>query len=247
MTSTPTRRLERELAGPGGLVVASMDEVGRGCLAGPVSVGVVVGHTSRRPPAGLRDSKLLSAPRREELAPAIRRWAAACAVGHAMSVEIDQIGIMAALRLAGRRAMAAVVGAGVVPDLVLLDGNYDWYSSRDLFAALEEEADPSTAHLGELRVVTRIKADLTCTGVAAASILAKVERDALMRREHLDDPRFGWDENKGYASPSHIAALAAHGPSPLHRTSWHLPGVVLGADGVPSVAGVGEPDGMMVP
>ncbi|WP_328587577.1 hypothetical protein [Serinibacter arcticus] len=108
----PTLRLERELAVAPGSLVAGMDEVGRGCLAGPVSVGVtVVDATSGRQPAGLRDSKLLAPAARERLLPPIRRWALACAVGHASPAEIDAIGIIAALRLAGHRAVAEVTRA----------------------------------------------------------------------------------------------------------------------------------------
>ncbi|WP_454294382.1 ribonuclease HII [Salana multivorans] len=254
----PTRRLERELAAdPTGVprVVAAMDEVGRGCLAGPVSVGVVVSDLLRRAPSGLRDSKLLPSTRREELVRPIRSWALACAVGHAEAEEIDRIGIMAALALAGRRALAQIRATGLTPSIVLLDGNHDWLTRQtDLFAAFEssegsspaassasssyETAAPRVAETdddeSQPRVVVRIKADMTCTGVAAASILAKVERDALMREAHAGDPRFAWDENKGYASPAHIAALAEHGPTPLHRRSWRLPGTGAG-------------DGMMVP
>lgn len=219
------RRLERELSAGNGAtprVVAGMDEVGRGCLAGPVSVGVVISDLERRAPAGLRDSKLLAPARREELVPAIHRWAVSHAVGHASPGEIDAIGIIAALRLAGHRALAAIAQAGHAVDVVLLDGNHDWLSPPDdLFGGLGEDlpALPRTP-----RVTTRIKADMTCTGVAAASILAKVERDGLMRGEHERDPRFDWAENKGYASPSHLAALGRHGATPTHRRSWNLPG-----------------------
>lgn len=258
----PNRRVERELAAdpaePTGrpLVVAAMDEVGRGCLAGPVSVGIVVSDLVRRAPSGLRDSKLLPSTRREELVRPIRSWALACAVGHAEAEEIDRIGIMAALALAGRRALAQIRATGLTPSIVLLDGNHDWLTRQtDLFAAFEssegsspaaassasssyETAAPRVAETdddeSQPRVVVRIKADMTCTGVAAASILAKVERDALMREAHAGDPRFAWDENKGYASPAHIAALAEHGRTPLHRRSWRLPGTGAG-------------DGMMVP
>lgn len=235
----PTLRLERELAEGGGLV-AGMDEVGRGCLAGPVSVGVtVVGTTTGRQPGGLRDSKLLPAAARERLCPPIRRWALAGAVGHASPQEIDRIGIIAALRLAGHRAVAEVTAAlGVAPAVVLLDGNHDWYTAPtdDLFAGFEQlddagpDVEPATVE--GPRVLTRIKADMTCASVAAASVLAKVERDAMMRAAHAGDPRFDWAGNKGYAAPLHIAALAEHGPTALHRRSWRLPGVVAADRGM---------------
>lgn len=233
---SPTRRLERELAldpaDPSAppRVVAAADEVGRGCLAGPVSVGIVVSDLVRRVPPGLRDSKLLPHERRAELVRPIRAWALACAVGHASAAEIDDVGIVAALGLAGRRALGAIHAAGIIPAVVLLDGNHDYLTRRlDLFAGFADPADPSAP--AEPRVVVRIKADVTCTGVAAASILAKEERDQLMRESHARDPRFSWDENKGYSTPAHIAALAAHGPTPLHRRSWRLPGTD-GEDGM---------------
>lgn len=229
----PTLRLERELAEGGGLV-AGMDEVGRGCLAGPVSVGVaVVATTTGRQPGGLRDSKLLPAAARERLCAPIRRWALAGAVGHASPEEIDRIGIIAALRLAGHRAVAEVTSVlGAAPSVVLLDGNHDWYTppTDDLFAGFDEVDDDGAAE--GPRVLTRIKADLTCASVAAASVLAKVERDAMMRAAHEQDPRFDWAGNKGYAAPLHVAALAEHGPTALHRRSWRLPGVVTADRGM---------------
>lgn len=234
MTSRPPNlRLELELA-PGDACVVGMDEVGRGCLAGPVSVGVVaVDASSRRQPAGLRDSKLLTPAARERLVAPVQRWARASAVGHASPAEIDAVGIIAALRIAGRRAVAQVTAAlGRAPDVVLLDGNHDWYSrpQGDLLALLAGDGEPADGGAADVeadepRVVTRIKADMTCASVAAASVLAKVERDALMRQAHEREPRYDWLANKGYASPSHIAALAAHGPSADHRRSWRLPGL----------------------
>jgi ribonuclease HII len=124
----PSLRLERQFLREGRTLVAGMDEVGRGSLAGPVSVGVlVVDAQTRTAPTGLRDSKLLSPAVREVLAPKVARWAVASAVGHAEPDEIDAIGIIAALRLAGRRALAQLP---VLPDLVILDGNHDWLSSK---------------------------------------------------------------------------------------------------------------------
>ena len=211
----PGLRLERELLRPGTELVAGVDEVGRGSLAGPVSVGIVVVDAQvRRPPTGLRDSKLLTPAARQALVPRIRRWAVAWSVGHASAPEIDAVGLTAALRLAGHRAYDALT---VRPHQVLLDGNYDWVSpptQADLFdVATPLESPP---------VKTRIKADLTCASVAAASVLAKTERDALMTQLSREYPAFGWDENKGYASPAHQAALADLGPCPLHRLSWRL-------------------------
>jgi ribonuclease HII len=206
----------------GARLVAGMDEVGRGSLAGPVSVGVVVVDASTRSaPRGVADSKLLTPLARTALLPSLRRWGLARAVGHASAAEIDAVGIIAALRLAGTRALAQVRTQVGPVDVVLLDGSHDWLSGptqQDLFAAVEPEEPPAP------RVLTRVKADRSCATVAAASVLAKCERDAMMVELAAQHPAYRWDENKGYASPEHVAALRAHGPSVLHRRSWRLPG-----------------------
>jgi len=122
--------------------------------------------------------------------------------------EIDSIGIIGALALAAARAINAT---GVRPDVVLLDGKHDWLS----------RVAP------QARVVTRVKADTSCAAVAAASIIAKVERDAHMVRLASEHPAYRWDSNKGYAAPEHVMALEHHGPTPVHRVSWRLPGTPL--------------------
>jgi ribonuclease HII len=197
-----------------------MDEVGRGALAGPVSVGVVViDETVRSAPIGVKDSKLLTERARTVLVPRIRRWAVAYAVGHASADEIDEVGIMVALRLAGTRALGSL---GLVPDLVILDGNHDWLTAPTevgLFA-FADASGPATPP-----VTTMIKADMKCSSVAAASVLAKVERDELMVRLGAEHPAYGWGLNKGYSAPDHMDALARLGPCELHRRSWRLPGV----------------------
>jgi ribonuclease HII len=171
----PSLRVERQLQRDGHRVLAGMDEVGRGALAGPVSVGVVlIDESCRSAPTGVKDSKLLTPAARVAMVPRIRRWALAHAVGHASPAEIDEIGIIAALRLAGCRALASI---DVQPDLVILDGNHDWLTAPDevgLFAFAGDDA-PRTPP-----VTTMVKADLKCSSVAAASVLAKVERDGLM-------------------------------------------------------------------
>ena len=219
----PSLRVERALQRDGHRVLAGMDEVGRGALAGPVSVGVVViDEGCRTAPQGVKDSKLLTPAHRERMVRPIRRWARAYAVGHSSPAEIDEIGIMGGLRLAGLRALAQVCDAGYVPDLVILDGNHDWLTPPDevgLFAYTHEGV-PSVPP-----VTTMIKADMKCSSVAAASVLAKVERDAMMVALHDDHPRYGWVENKGYAAPEHMSAIAEHGPCVLHRRSWRLPGM----------------------
>lgn len=216
----PSLRVERQFQRAGHRVLAGMDEVGRGALAGPVSVGVVlIDETVRSAPVGVKDSKLLTEKARRGLVPRIERWAVAHAVGHASPAEIDEIGLMAALRLAGLRALAAVP---VVPDLVILDGNHDW-----LTAPTDVGLFAFTADTGPVTppVTTMIKADLKCSSVAAASVLAKVTRDELMIGLGAEHPAYGWSFNKGYAAPEHMDALARLGPCDLHRRSWRLPGV----------------------
>jgi ribonuclease HII len=216
-SSTPTLRHERALLRDGYRWLAGIDEVGRGALAGPVTVGVVLVDLSvRTAPRGLRDSKLLNPELRQVLAPKIRRWAPHHAVGHASPDEIDTWGILRALRVAGERALAQLA---VAPDVVLLDGSYDWLTKPragepTLFD--DEDAWQPPAY----RVRTMIKADLRCAAVAAASVLAKTERDAWMVELARQHPGYGWEANKGYATPDHWAALDLHGPCRLHRRSW---------------------------
>lgn len=219
-TRRPTLRLERSLLRDGVTHLACADEVGRGALCGPVTIGmVVITLETRSAPVGVKDSKLLSPALRELLAPKVRRWATSWSVGHASAEEIDTHGIIAALRMAGHRAMA---GLSVTPDLVLLDGNHDYLSRPDQELLFDTVPDL----LPEVpRVVTAVKGDMRCAAVAAASILAKTERDAMMVQFAEQHPEYGWRENKGYSAPEHVDALRRLGPSPLHRTSWSLPGV----------------------
>jgi ribonuclease HII len=216
VSTAPTLRFERSLLRGGVTALACIDEAGRGALSGPVSVGaVVITAATRSAPAGVRDSKLLSAERRSELAPLIRAWTAH-AVGMASASEIDELGIVPAMRLAGRRAVAALA---VVPDAILLDGSHDYLSGppqRSLFDDTDGE-DPLPG------VVTKVKADLHCAGVAAASILAKTERDAVMAALGAEHPDYCWGDNKGYAAPEHLDALRRLGPTAHHRVSWRLP------------------------
>ncbi|KGN36749.1 ribonuclease HII [Knoellia subterranea] len=217
----PNLRVERALQRDGYRLLAGMDEVGRGALAGPVTVGVVViDETCRSAPQGVRDSKLLQPHVREAMVPRIRRWALAHAVGHASPAEIDEIGIIAALRLAGRRALAML---DVVPDLVILDGNHDWLTQPDEVGLLAFASDEG-AHTPP--VTTMIKADVKCSSVASASVLAKVARDRIMVDLAPEHPAYAWELNKGYSAPEHLDALRAMGPCDLHRRSWRLPGTM---------------------
>lgn len=224
-TTAPNLRLEKSFATAGHRYIAGCDEVGRGALAGPVSVGIVVVDLTATPALrGVRDSKLLLPAEREALVPRIRRWAVASAVGHASAEEIDALGLMGALWSAGSRAWATVLET-VAPDAVILDGNHDWLSARGqdpLFGTDGGVVAPVETAGCRAPVHTRIKADLTCLSVAAASVLAKVERDAMMVALAGDHPAFGWEVNKGYATEGHRTAIDAAGPTAYHRTSWRL-------------------------
>jgi len=222
--SDPSLRLERLLIRQGATLVCGMDEVGRGALGGPVSVGAVVIDGRTRALPGVRDSKALSADVRESLVPRIQAWAVSCSVGHASAAEIDANGLVAALRLAGRRALA---GLAVAPDAVILDGRHDWLSEAgqlSLLGSNEEVLLPP--------VTMRVKADVTCTSVAAASVLAKVERDAILTAMSHEFPGYGWASNKAYASEEHRQALVRLGPSAEHRRTWRL-GVGDADEGAP--------------
>ncbi len=230
MSAAPSLRFERELLRSRGIRwLASVDEVGRGALGGPVSVGVVlVDLDTRSAPSGVRDSKLLTPIARERMVPHLRRWAPAWAVAHASPAEIDALGILRALRLAGERAFAQLPHR---PDHVLLDGSYDWITrpAPTLFD------DGDDADLEALPVTMKVKADMSCSSVAAASVLAKTTRDALMVELAVEHPAYGWEINKGYASPEHMDALRRLGPCEQHRRSWAIPGgdrdpARLGAD-----------------
>jgi ribonuclease HII len=194
----PTHRVERSLrATTGAKVVAGVDEVGRGAWAGPVTVCAAVTGL-RRPPEGLTDSKLLTPRRRESLAGELRGWVTAHSLGHSSPEEIDAWGMTAALRMAAVRALEALP---VRPDAVILDGKHDYLGLP-------------------WRVRTVIKGDQSCVAVAAASVLAKVRRDAMMAELGTAHEDFAFAENAGYPSPVHRAALAELGPTPYHRLSW---------------------------
>jgi ribonuclease HII len=215
-STTPSLRFERALLGSGARLLCSVDEVGRGALSGPVSVGMVLVDASvRTAPAGVKDSKLLTPERRRSVVPRIRRWAVGYSVGHASANEIDEIGIIGALRLAGHRALASL---GQQPDMILLDGSHDWLTPPTQESLFDEPAAVSVAP-----VITRVKADMTCASVAAASVLAKTERDDFMVALSQAHPDYRWHENKGYATPEHLEAIRLRGTCDQHRRSWRLP------------------------
>lgn len=194
----PTHSVERSLrATLGAKIVAGVDEVGRGAWAGPVTVCAAVTGL-RRAPDGLTDSKLLTVKRRNELSAVLVGWVNCHALGHASPEEIDDLGMTAALRLAATRALEALP---VRPDAVILDGKHDYLG-------------------GPWRVRTVIKGDQSCIAVSAASVIAKVRRDAMMAELGVGYAPFGFGDNAGYPSPVHRAALAELGPTPHHRLSW---------------------------
>jgi ribonuclease HII len=195
----PTLRVERLCWEAGDHVVCGIDEVGRGSWAGPVTVAAVVPPNSHL--SGVRDSKMLLPAERERCAKRVRDWAAAIGVGHASHQECDDLGMTLALRAAGNRALDQLAEQGFVPDRIVLDGNHDYFG------------------LGA-RVKTIVKGDASVLSVAAASVVAKVTRDAIMAEEAEHFPAYGFESNRGYPAPVHKCALAAYGPCAIHRRSW---------------------------
>ncbi len=193
----PTLRRERALWAKGIEVVAGLDEVGRGPLAGPVVAAVVVFAPGQRAIRGLRDSKELTAPAREAMADVIRARARAYGLGAASVREINRINIRRATALAMRRALARLP---VAPQHILIDGT-----------ALPELNAPHEP---------LVHGDARCQSIAAASVLAKCVRDRLMVLLARRYPAFCWDRNKGYATPQHLDALSDVGLTPHHRTTF---------------------------
>jgi ribonuclease HII len=193
------RTLENALRRYGFHRIAGVDEVGRGCLAGPVVAAAVVLDPERYI-AGIHDSKMVTALERERLYGVITRKALAWSVASAQPAEIDDINIHRASLEAMRRA---VMTLAPLPDLVLVDA----------------------FRIPELLMAQRgvLHGDRRCTAIAAASIVAKVTRDREMLVHHATDPRYGYDRHKGYATADHLAAVARHGYSTLHRRSFRPP------------------------
>lgn len=181
-----------------GAVVAGVDEVGRGAWAGPVTFAAIVLPHDRRM-YKLRDSKVLDPQRREELHARLMDFALAIGIGHATNAEIDRFGMSDAMRAAARRAVDALT---VRPDVVLLDGNWDMLAG---YGTRNERIVHGDAH---------------SASIAAASIVAKVTRDRLMTECAPVHAPYDFASNKGYPSPHHRRALAAHGPCVMHRHSW---------------------------
>jgi len=193
------RTLENAIRRMGFVNVAGCDEVGRGCLAGPVVAAAVV-LSPERYVARICDSKTVTALERERLYDRITRTAVAWCVAAADCEEIDRINIHQASLRAMQRA---VTGLTPSADFVLVDA----FRIPDLMVAQ--------------RAV--VHGDSRCTAIAAASIVAKVTRDRMMDELHARDPRYGFDRHKGYATRDHLAAVAAHGYSDVHRRSFRPP------------------------
>jgi len=193
------RTIENALRRYGFVCVAGVDEVGRGCLAGPVMAGAVILNPERHIP-GLADSKALTDKARERLYDVIVVKATSWAVASVEPAEIDSINIHQASLQAMRRA---VLSLAPLPDAVLVDA----------------------FRIPSLLMAQRgiIKGDRQCAAIAAASIVAKVTRDRLMDRLHVDDPRYGFDRHKGYATADHLSAVSRHGYSIVHRRSFRPP------------------------
>jgi ribonuclease HII len=194
--NAPTLDNEKSLWSEGYSTVVGLDEVGRGSWAGPLVIGAAVVPKERRV-YKLRDSKLLTEVERESMFDRVADWCDAWSLGIVSHDECDELGMSAALRLAARRAVDSL---GVTPDRILLDGSHDF--------------------IGDGRTRTIVKGDATCVSIAAASILAKVSRDRMMRAEAENFPAFDFHRNKGYPCPRHRMALAALGPTTIHRRSW---------------------------
>ena len=195
----PTLRTERKCWSAGDRIVIGIDEVGRGSWAGPVTVAAVVPGDEHL--SGVRDSKLLNPAEREVSARRVRGWARGIGIGHASHTECDELGMTEALRRAATRALALLSAQGFEPDRIVLDGKHDYLGMPG-------------------RVRTIVKADQTVLSVAAASVVAKVTRDAMMAEEAEHYPAYGFETNRGYPAPLHKCALAGYGPSSIHRRSW---------------------------
>jgi len=201
VVTLPTQDEERRLRAAGFPRVAGVDEAGRGPLAGPVVAGAVVLPDLTASAAAelllIRDSKMLSASQRRRAAALIHSLTDDIGIGVASVDEIDEHGIAPATKLAMRRALS---GLRLPPDHLLVDAvRLDW---------------------NRLPCLALVRGDSLCTAIAAASIVAKVHRDALMDELDAVHPGYGFARHKGYAAPSHLEALARLGPSPAHRRSF---------------------------
>ena len=211
----PSLDAERRIFERGNRFVIGIDEVGRGAIAGPVAVGVSLIDKSSQDleawPEKLQDSKLMTAKSRTEIAKPLTDWVGAHAIGFSSNTEIDELGISEALRMAAGRALDELFLEASLRKLmaeegavILLDGSHNWLGKVSY----------------GLDVQVQVKADTNCVSVAAAAVLAKVTRDALMQELDQKYPGYGLAGHKGYASAAHISALRSLGPCAIHRLTW---------------------------
>ena len=203
-------RIERDARETYGELIAGIDEVGRGPLAGPVVACAIIMPATGRRIAGVDGSKKLRPTEREALAVTILERAVAVGLGAASAREIDRINIYQATTLAMRRALARLAERGAAPHHVILDGK-------------------PIRTLGVVHTAV-VGGDGKCYAVACASIVAKVTRDRLMSRLAQRYPGYGWEQNAGYGTPAHVAALDARGATPHHRRSFCVKQLTLALD-----------------
>jgi len=187
---------EREIGGEG--VILGLDEVGRGPIAGPLTVGGVV--LAPEPVIlGLNDSKQVPEPKRKPISERIRSTAVAWTIQHIEPAQIDELGMATCLRMAFKAAIDDIEAQGISVDRILLDGNPLHLDSRE---------------------INVVKGDAKCASIAAASIIAKVERDSIMETYAELYPLYGFDTCKGYGSAAHLDAISHYGLTPIHRRSY---------------------------
>lgn len=197
---TPTLNLENNLWKEGKRYICGIDEVGRGCFAGPVVVGAVIFPKDVKLPEGIADSKLLKPRTREKLAPAIKKCASFWAVAEVNVSTINNVGIGKATQMAFRKVVKSLDQS---PDFILIDAFYIKQLNRKRQKAVKD-------------------GDKLCASISAASIIAKVHRDKLMKKLHKKYPQYGFAKHKGYGTKLHQEAIKKHGLSKIHRTSFNL-------------------------
>ena len=202
----PNASRERALREHGAKTIIGIDEVGKGSWAGPLVIGIAMLSDDlifADEPAlvlgGVRDSKQLTEARREAIFDEVAEKCFKWSTGLATALECDELGMVAAQRLAAARGFATL---GEIVDVAIVDGRWDFVSPH------------------ATQIILEVKADVDCVSVAAASVLAKVTRDRMMRSYATDYPLWHFDTNKGYPCPKHRAALQGYGPSAIHRTTW---------------------------
>ena len=202
----PDASRERALHQNGARTIVGIDEVGKGSWAGPLVIGiamlsddVIFGDQPAVALGGVRDSKQLLEAKREAMFDEVSAKCLKWSTGLATAVECDELGMVAAQRLATTRGFAAL---GLNVDVAIVDGRWDFVSPH------------------ASKVVLEVKADVSCVSVSAASVLAKVTRDRMMRESANDYPQWHFETNKGYPCPKHRTALQGYGPCAIHRKSW---------------------------